>query len=174
MAGQGPSANVRDVTTLEKARWALVAYREEIQQGLIEAQAEVARFTNWLEQQRPQELAAQMQRTKRELENAKADLTRAEMMQSNMGTSADTERKRVQRAKKKIEDLLRQREALKRWRHRLQQERSLFTAATSQLAFRVDSIFPSLEADLKNRRDALAAYLATLAPKSNSNEDRTP
>ena len=174
MAGQGPSANVRDVTTLEKAQWALVAYREEIQQGLIEAQAEVARFTNWLEQQRPQELAAQMQRTKRELENAKADLTRAEMMQSNMGTSADTERKRVQRAKKKIEDLLRQREALKRWRHRLQQERSLFTAATSQLAFRVDSIFPSLEADLKNRRDALAAYLATLAPKSNSNEDRTP
>ena len=100
MAGQGPSANVRDVTTLEKAQWALVAYREEIQQGLIEAQAEVARFTNWLEQQRPQELAAQMQRTKRELENAKADLTRAEMMQSNMGTSADTERKRVQRAKK--------------------------------------------------------------------------
>ena len=61
MAGQGPSANVRDVTTLEKAQWALVAYREEIQQGLIEAQAEVARFTNWLEQQRPQELAAQMQ-----------------------------------------------------------------------------------------------------------------
>ena len=174
MAGQGPSANVRDVTTLEKAQWALVAYREEIQQGLIEAQAEVARFTNWLEQQRPQELAAQMQRTKRELENAKADLTRAEMMQSNMGTSADTERKRVQRSKKKIEDLLRQREALKRWSHRLQQERALFTAATSQLAFRVDSIFPSLEADLKNRRDALAAYLATLAPKSNSNEDRTP
>ena len=174
MAGQGPSANVRDVTTLEKAQWALVAYREEIQQGLIEAQAEVARFTNWLEQQRPQELAAQMQRTKRELENAKADLTRAEMMQSNMGTSADTERKRVQRSKKKIEDLLRQREALNRWSHRLQQERSLFTAATSQLAFRVDSIFPSLEADLKNRRDALAAYLATLAPKSNSNEDRTP
>ena len=172
MAGQGPSANVRDITTLEKAQWALVAYREEIQQGLIEAQAEVARFTNWLEQQRPQELAAQMQRTKRELENAKADLTRAEMMQSNMGTSADTERKRVQRAKKKIEDLLRQREALKRWRHRLQQERSLFTAATSQLAFRVDSVFPSLEADLKNRRDALAAYLATLAPKSTSNEDR--
>ena len=173
MAGQGPSANVRDVTTLEKAQWALAAYREEIQQGLIEAQAEVARFTNWLEQQRPQELAAQMQRTKRELENAKADLTRAEMMQSNMGTSADTERKRVQRAKKKIDDLLRQREALKRWSHRLQQERSLFTAATSQLAFRVDSVFPSLEADLKNRRDALAAYLATLAPKSTSNEDRT-
>ena len=174
MAGQRPSANVRDITTLEKAQWALVAYREEIQQGLIEAQAEVARFTNWLEQQRPQELAVQMQRTKRDLENAKADLTRAEMMQSNMGTSADTERKRVQRAKKKIEDLLRQREALKRWSHRLQPERSLFTAATSQLAFRVDSIFPSLEADLKNRRDALAAYLATLAPKSNSNEDRTP
>ena len=48
MAGQGPSANVRDVTTLGKAQWALVAYREEIQQGLIEAQAEVARFTNWL------------------------------------------------------------------------------------------------------------------------------
>ena len=35
-------------------------------------------------------------------------------------------------------------------------------------------IFPSLEADLKNRRDALAAYLATLAPKSSSNEDSTP
>ena len=162
MAGQGPSANVRDVTTLEKAQWALVAYREEIQQGLIEAQAEVARFANWLEQQRPQELASQMQRTKRELENAKADLTRA-----------DTERKRVQRATKKIDDLVRQREALKRWSHRLQQERSLFTAAISQLAFRVDSIFPSLEADLKNRRDALAAYLATLAPKSPSHEDRT-
>ena len=73
MAGQGPSANIRDVTTLAKAQWALVAYREEIQQGLIEAQAEVARFTNWLEQQRPQELASQMQRTKRELEHAKAD-----------------------------------------------------------------------------------------------------
>ena len=100
MAGQGPSANVRDVTTLEKAQWALAAYREEIQQGLIEAQAEVARFTNWLEQQRPQELAAQMQR-QRDLENAKADLTRAEMTQSNMGTSADTERKRVQRARRK-------------------------------------------------------------------------
>ena len=114
-----------------------------------------------------------MQRTKRELENAKADLTSAEMMQSSMGTSADTERKRVQRATRKIDDLVRQREALKRWSHRLQQERSLFTAATSQLAFRVDFIFPSLEADLKNRRDALAAYLATLAPKSPSHEDRT-
>ncbi len=174
MPGQGPSANVRDVATLEKAQWALVAYREEIQQGLIEAQAEVARFTNWLEQQRPQELAAQIQRTKRELENAKADLTRAEMMQSNMGTSADTEKKRVQRAKKKIDDLDQQRTALKRWSHRLQQERSLFTAATSQLAFRVDSIFPALEADIKNRRDALAAYLATLAPRSPEKEDSNP
>jgi ribosomal protein L16 Arg81 hydroxylase len=88
-----------------------------------------------------------------------------------MGTSADTERKRVQRAKRKIDELLRQREALKRWSHKLQQERSLFTAATSQLAFRVDSIFPALEADIKNRRDALAAYLATLAPRSPERED---
>ena len=172
MDGSGPTANVRDVAALEKAQWALVAYREEIQQGLIEAQAEVSRFTNWLEQQRPQELSAQIQRTKRELENAKADLTRAEMMQSNMGTSADTERKRVQRAKKKIDDIQRQKEAIKRWSHRLQQERSLFTAATSQLAFRVDSVFPSMEADLKNRRDALAAYFSTLAPKSPCNEDK--
>ena len=68
MDGSGPTANVRDVAALEKAQWALVAYREEIQQGLIEAQAEVSRFTNWLEQQRPQELSAQIQRTKRELE----------------------------------------------------------------------------------------------------------
>ena len=44
------------------------------------------------------------------VENA-VSLTRAEMMQSSMGTSADTERKRVQRATKKIDDLVRQRRA---------------------------------------------------------------
>ena len=67
--------NVRDITTLEKAQWALVAYREEIQQGLIEAQAEV-RFTNWLEQQTSGTGRPNTAHKKR-IGKRKADLTRA-------------------------------------------------------------------------------------------------
>ena len=145
MAGQGPSANVRDVTTLEKAQWALVAYREEIQQGLIEAQAEVARFTNWLEQQRPQELAAQMP-PKRELENAKADLTRAEMINPTWGP-VQTPSENGCNGKRKSKTCC-QREALKSGA--IDCSRSdLCSLRNQSTGLRVDSIFPSLEADLK-------------------------
>ena len=158
------AARVTSIDVLQKVRADLLEYADDAQRALTSADAEIVRTIGWLRNERAAYWKAQIRKRQRELDLAKSELFRKELESPELKTSPVEERKRVEKAQRRIDEARDKAKAVTTWIRKLEHEYALYKGQCSQLASAVSADIPKAAAVLQLLTERLEAYLQIQAP----------
>jgi hypothetical protein len=155
-------ANIRSIESLARLKAFLYKWAEDVRQGMMNADGEVRRISDWLEHQQPAYWSAQLQRRQGALEEAKQELSKKLYGVTNRDNPPSTvyERKMVQKAKAAVLEAEEKLKTLKLWRLKFAKEAQSYSGATAGARLIPDAIIPKASAYLEALRDHLERYVA--------------
>ena len=159
MANTGQAA-VQSVDAISTFRVATLTFASEIQSALAEAEADITRLPQWLKLDRVPHWTGQIKHRERDVQAAKRDLARKQMMTSPEPQSCIDEKKKLQRATASLEEATGKLAATRRWILLWDEQSSQLRAALAQLRELSERDLLVLAAKLAKQVQLLEAYLA--------------
>ncbi len=159
MSNTGQAA-VQSVDAIATFRVATLTFAGEIQAALSEAEADITRLPQWLKLDRVPHWTNQIKHRERQVQAAKRDLARKQMMTSPEPHSCIDEKKALQRAIASLEEAMGKLAATRRWILLWDEQSSQLRAALSQLRELSERDLLVLAAKLAKQVQLLESYLA--------------
>ena len=168
MSAEG-NARVLVLKTIERFKSALIGFGESIKAATMEADSEIGRAINWLENDRVPHWRTQIRKRQDQVTVAKSELFRKQMQGSNKdGRPSDMDEKRqLQQAIRMLEHARYKLENCKKWRNRLEREYSMYKGQTSGLGTIAEKSVPDGVARLERILDSLEDYVSSRSGNQN-------
>ena len=168
MSAEG-NARVLDLKTIERFKSALIGFGESVKAATMEADSEIGRAINWLENDRVPYWRTQIRKRQDLVTVAKSELFRKQMQGSNKdGRPSDMDEKRqLQQAIRMLEHARYKLENCKKWRNRLEREYSMYKGQTSGLGTIAEKNVPEGVARLERILDSLEDYVSSRSGNQN-------
>ena len=161
MSAEG-NARVLDLKTIERFKSALIGFGDSVKASTMEADSEIGRAINWLENERVPYWRTQIRRRQDQVTVAKSELFRKQLQGSQKdGRPSDMdEKKQLQKAIRLLEYARHKLESCKKWRNRLEREYSMYKGHTSSLGTIAEKSVPEGVARLERILDSLDDYVS--------------
>lgn len=161
----GQTAQVTSIDALREFKLALTEFTEIAGVALAEAHADVQRTVWWIENDQLAYWKNALRKRTAQLAQAKSELFRAQLQESDGRASDTLERRAAERAKQRLDEAERKIQNIKRWRPQLERELVLFKGHCQQLSNALAADLPKAVSRLEKMTKALEKYVK-LAPKS--------
>lgn len=161
-------ARVESVESIRQFRAQLWQFAEEVGNALTDAEADVRRTQQWLEQEQGPWWRDQLRKRHDARLQAKLALEDKRRYKTIEGSrpAAVEEEQALRLATRRYEEAERRLEAVKQWRRKLDREATLYHGIVQRLSRAIETGVPQAAATLDRLTEALAAYLALQAPQS--------
>ncbi len=155
-------ARVESIEALKNFKIALVKFGEKISAALDDAESEMRRVLNWLENEQPKYWETQLRKRHDALEKAKEALRMKKLFKDATGRtpSAVDEEKAVAVARRRMEEAEQKAIATKKWASRMQKEILLYKGQVMRLVTAASTDIPAAVAQLNNYVLTLEQYAA--------------
>ena len=162
MSSEG-NARVLDLKTIERFKSALIGFGESLRASAMEADSEIGRALNWLENDRVPHWRNQIRKRQDQVTVAKSELFRKQMQGSQKdGRPSDMDEKRqLEKAIRALESARFKLENCRKWRNRLEREYSMYKGQTSSLGAIAEKSVPEGVARLERILDSLEDYVSS-------------
>ena len=168
MSAEG-NARVLDLKTIERFKSVLIGFGESIRSASMEADSEIGRAINWLENERVPYWRTQIRKRQDLVTIAKSELYRKQMQGSQKdGRPSDMDEKRqLQNAIRALEFARHKLETCKKWRTRLEREYAMYKGQTSSLGTIAEKSVPDAVGRLERILDSLEGYVSSRSGTQN-------
>lgn len=164
-------ARIHDSKALLDTKVALVQFVEQVTAAVAGMDADVARLSMWLHQDRPMHWKHEIRRREDLVLNAKTDIQRKIISQAPEPVSLVLERKAVARAQERVEQARQRFESVKRWSPKWEREAQLYKGGVSQLHEAINRDIPAALNRLEKMLIALENYERMEAPAGAAGSD---
>ncbi|MEX0655388.1 MAG: hypothetical protein WD534_12375 [Phycisphaeraceae bacterium] len=166
---------VESVDAIKQFRGELWKFAQEARSALSDAQSDLRRTCQWLEQEQGPWWLAQCRKRQEVVTEAKRALDEKRLYKAPDGGKPSTveEEAALKLALRRREEAERKLEAVKRWRRQIDREAADYQAAAQRLARAVDHDIPNAAATVDRLMDALEKYFALQAPQARHGSDTT-
>ena len=164
-SAKGRFASVQSVDAIADFRLATLSFAAEVQGALSEVDADITRLPQWLKLDRVPHWTNQCRKRTADVQAAKRELARKQLMTSPEPHSCVDERKALARAKESLENAEAKLKVTRQWIIRWEQESGQLRSSLGNLRDMGDTLLPRLAARLAKQVDSLQAYAQSqLAP----------
>lgn len=153
------SARISSVTALRDLKVALSQFIEQINIAFASVDAEIGRMGQWLQQERPAYYKHAVRRAEDAVTRAKSDISRKQYMRAPEPVSVVEERKVLEKLKRRLEELQRKQEAVRKWAPRWEREAMMYKSTCRPLTEYVQSTLPRAIERLEKMAVAIEDYL---------------
>jgi DNA repair exonuclease SbcCD ATPase subunit len=169
------SAQVKSLDALRDVRDAVVEYQDITRAALGEANGQVQRTINWLENDATAYWKQQIKKQNNRVSQAKAELQRAQLSASMEGSSRSiiTEKKALEREQKRLEYCEQKLQNIKRWLREFDRAVFKFRGQIQQLDNMVEGETPKAIARLDQMYTSLEKYIRMRAPEVSESTGRS-
>jgi hypothetical protein len=160
------AANVHDIEALKSFRLALLRFAEKATNSLGEADAEVQRVTQWLENEASTHWTNEVRKRHAAVMKAKEALRYKQIFKSPTGGKQSTvdEEKAVQLALRRHAEAELKMANVKKWTRQLHKESHIYRGSVQRLGTTVSTDVPVAGAKILRMLTALEGYVALAAP----------
>jgi hypothetical protein len=162
------AVNVKSIEALRDFRAALIEFRDVARTTLSGAISDVQRAVGWLQH----EQIAYWEREKRawaeRVTRAKSELYRKQVMTSDGRPSDVDERRALEKAERRYQEVEEKIERTRHWARLLERESMMFRGQLGALSTTVDAEFPKAVMRLEKLAASLDAYLAMQMPTNDA------
>jgi hypothetical protein len=155
-------ARVENIEALKLFKANLLKFSEKISVALDDAETEMQRTLNWLENEQPNYWIGQIRKRHEAVERAKEALRSKRLFKDSSGrtpTAVDEEHA-LAAAKRRLEEAEQKSVATKQWARRLQKELLLYKGQVTRLVVACSTDIPAAVAQLNNIVSTLEQYIA--------------
>lgn len=158
-------ANVRSVDAIRDFKNALIAFAEEARIALDSTEMDIRQTRNWLERDQMAFWKAQVKRSHEMISEARTELHRRRLSQTNSDAISDTDQKEALRlAHRRLEAAEEKVERIKKWAPVFEHALSEYHSQAQPLGDRLSGNLVASLAMLERMIQALEEYLAIEAP----------
>ncbi|SIO05722.1 hypothetical protein SAMN05444166_2233 [Singulisphaera sp. GP187] len=158
-------ANVRSTDAIKQFKVALLTYAEDARIALGSMEMEIRQVRNWLERDQYTYWTAQIKRAKEKISEARTELNRKRLSQSNSDAVSDSDQKEALRiAKLRLEEAEDKVERIKRWGPIFEHALSEYHSQSQPLSDKLSGGLVGSLALLERMIVALEEYAALQAP----------
>lgn len=166
------SANVRSVEALKRFRGALLRFCETASRSLGEADSEITRAVDWVEQTQGSHWRREIKTRTEDIASARTAVFRRENRSLSETPGATEERKNLTTARVRLRDAEERTRTVKTWSRRLREEADRYHARVERLSSAVHTELPEAAVRLTRMIESLEAYLAIAGPVGNEGAAR--
>jgi len=153
------SARINSVTALRDLKVALNEFIEQINVAFSSVDAEIGRMGQWLQQERPAYYKHAVRRAEDAVTRAKSDISRKQYMRAPEPVSVVEERKVLEKLKRRLEELQRKQDAVRKWAPRWEREAMMYKSTCRPLTECVQVTLPRAIERLEKMAVAIEEYL---------------
>lgn len=153
------SARISSVAALRDLKVALSEFIEQINIAFAAVDAEIGRMGQWLQQERPAYFKNAVRRAEDAVSRAKSDISRKQYMRAPEPVSVVEERKILEKLKRRLEELQRKQDAVRKWAPRWEREAMMYKSTCRPLTEFVQSTLPRAIDRLEKMAVAIEDYL---------------
>ncbi|AGA30370.1 hypothetical protein [Singulisphaera acidiphila] len=158
-------ANVRSTDAIKQFKLALLTYAEDSRVALGAMEMEIRQVRNWLERDQYTYWTSQVKRAKEKIAEARTELNRRRLSQSNSDAVSDSDQKEALRiAKHRLEEAEDKVERIKKWGPVLEHALSEYHSQSQPLSDKLSGGLVGSLALLERMIVALEEYAALQAP----------
>ncbi|WP_406700916.1 hypothetical protein V5E97_19180 [Singulisphaera sp. Ch08] len=160
-------ANVRSTDAIKQFKLALLTYAEDARVALGAMEMEIRQVRNWLERDQYTYWTSQVKRAKEKIAEARTELNRRRLSQSNSDAVSDSDQKEALRvAKQRLEEAEDKVQRIKRWGPVLEHALSEYHSQSQPLSDKLSGGLVGSLALLERMIVALEEYMALEAPSA--------
>ncbi|MBL8886289.1 MAG: hypothetical protein JNK16_06480 [Phycisphaerales bacterium] len=153
------SARINSVTALRDLKVALNQFIEQVNIAFASVDAEIGRTGQWLQQERPAYYKHAVRRAEDAVTRAKSDISRKQYMRAPEPVSVVEERKVLEKLKRRLEELQRKQDAVRKWAPRWEREAMMYKSTCRPLTEYVSATLPRAIERLEKMAVAIEEYL---------------
>ncbi|MBX3378813.1 MAG: hypothetical protein KF805_01855 [Phycisphaeraceae bacterium] len=153
------SARISSVTALRDLKTALAQFIEQINVAFASVDAEIGRMGQWLQQERPAYYKHAVRRAEDAVTRAKSEISRKQYMRAPEPVSVVEERKALEKVKRRLEELQRKQEAVRKWAPRWEREAMMYKSTCRPLNEYLQATLPRAIERLEKMAVAIEDYL---------------
>jgi len=153
------SARINSVTALRDLKLALTDFIEQINIAFASVDAEIGRMGQWLQQERPAYYKHAVRRAEDAVTRAKSDISRKQYMRAPEPVSVVEERKVLEKLKRRLEELQRKQDAVRKWGPRWEREAMMYKSTCRPLTECAQATLPRAIERLEKMAVAIEEYL---------------
>ncbi|MGH7241924.1 MAG: hypothetical protein ACREJD_00720 [Phycisphaerales bacterium] len=153
------SARISSVAPLRDLKVALNEFIEQINVAFASVDSEIGRMGQWLQQERPAYYKAAVRRVEDAVTRAKGDISRKQYMRAPEPVSVVEERKALEKLKRRLEELQRKQDAVRKWAPRWEREAMMYKSTCRPLTEFVSATLPRAIDRLEKMATAIEDYL---------------
>jgi len=153
------SARINSVTALRDLKLALADFIEQINIAFASVDAEIGRMGQWLQQERPAYYKHAVRRAEDAVTRAKSDISRKQYMRAPEPVSVVEERKVLEKLKRRLEELQRKQDAVRKWAPRWEREAMMYKSTCRPLTECAQATLPRAIERLEKMAVAIEEYL---------------
>ncbi|MBL8874987.1 MAG: hypothetical protein JNM86_04235 [Phycisphaerae bacterium] len=154
------SARISSVAALRDLKTALSQFIEQTNIAFASVDAEIGRMGQWLQQERPAYYKHAVRRAEDAVTRAKSDISRKQYMRAPEPVSVVEERKVLEKLKRRLEELQRKQDAVRKWAPRWERESMMYKSTCRPLSEYVQATLPRAIDRLEKMAVAIEEYLA--------------
>src|SRR6185437_13196690 len=156
---------VSSVDAIRAFKIAMINFAEDARNGLSSTDMEIRQAQNWLQRDQLTYWQAQVKRWQEKISNARTELHRRQLMQTNSSAVSDTEQKEtVREAQRKLHEAEEKVQTIKRWIPLLDHAIAEYDSQAQPLGDRLSGSFVASLNVLDRMTAALDSYLALAPP----------
>lgn len=153
------SARISSVAALRDLKTALTQFIEQTNIAFASVDAEIGRTGQWLQQERPAYYKHAVRRAEDAVTRAKSDISRKQYMRAPEPVSVVEERKALEKLKRRLEELQRKQDAVRKWAPRWERESMMYKSTCRPLTEYVQATLPRAIDRLEKMAVAIEEYL---------------
>lgn len=158
-------ARVTSLNALRDMKVALAAFVEQASAALTSVDADIARMSQWLNQDRPAHFKSVIRRLEEEITRAKSAISMKENLSAMGSRSVVDERKHLQRLQARLEDLSTKRDNVRKWAPTWDREAMMYKSSCRGLTESLQADLPAAIKRLERMATSIEQYWA-LQPAS--------
>ncbi|MEX2544576.1 MAG: hypothetical protein WD316_05555 [Phycisphaeraceae bacterium] len=169
------SARVESIQAIRDFRAAMIEFQDQARRALLEAQGDVERTLNWLDEQQGY-WKQELRKREEQVVEARRAVNQKKLYPAVDGSrpSAVEEEQALSLAKRRVEEAEQKLKATRRGRQELSRQAVLFHGALQRLGQRLDADLPRACAQLETMASQLDAYVNVRAPRLAAEAEGAP
>lgn len=161
-------AKIESVETLRDVKAMIAQFVESATLALVGVDADIARVKQWLNSERPAYWKRRIRELEDTIESVKAEIRRKEIVAGKDPVSVVDERRKLARAKARLDEAQRRADATRRWGPAWERESMLYKSVCAPLSHTLQADLPRAVSRLDQLSRSLEEYLQLTAPGSES------
>jgi hypothetical protein len=151
-------ARIYNTAVLKDVKGALAEFAESVNQTLAGVDAEIARWTQWLNQEQIGHWKREVRRTEEAITRCKSEIQRKKLIAHPEPASTVFEEKQLRKAKARLDQAQRKLANVRKWAPVWEREALLYKTATSGLMETINGNLPLAMARLERMLTSLEEY----------------